>query len=180
MPASRPAKSMWAKVIFWSVNMPILRATLAALLVIPIVLATSSHATEAKSASCESYRARTPPKFRVADHIRNENKRSTILFISVSPHEQTLDELLTLGCSLGRDYAHNQIFTVFIFDDFRTAKRYNPQGEGNDSKMARSFLASYGFSREDDYQTLTWFREPGNNSSLVEINLGPTPPMPSP
>ena len=160
--------------------MSILRAKLAALLVIPIVLAMSSHATEAESASCESYITKTPPKFRVADHIRNESKHSTILFVSVSPHERTLDKLLTLGCSLGRAYAHDQIFTVFIFDDFRTAKRYNPQGEGNDSKMARSFLASYGFSREDDYQTFTWFREPGNNSSVVEIDLGSPPPSSSP
>lgn len=157
-----------------------LGGTIAVLLVAPMVLTGSLHATDLRSNSCDSYLRETPPKFRIAQQDRNESRRAVILQISLAPRDITQDKLLTLNCSLGRTYAKNQALVVWMFDDYRAAKRYNPQGEGNDNKTALAFRAIYGFIREDNDQSLTWWPIRGNDESTVKIKLGSPPPVPSP
>jgi hypothetical protein len=157
-----------------------LGGTIAVLLVAPMVLTGSLHATDLRSNSCDSYLRETPPKFRIAQQDRNESRRAVILQISLAPRDITQDKLLTLSCSLGRTYAKNQTLNVLILDSYRAAKRFNFQGEGNDNKTALSFRAIYGFSREDDDQSLTWWPIRGNDESTVKIKLGSPPPVPSP
>jgi hypothetical protein len=157
-----------------------LSGIMAVLLVAFIVLPGGLHAVDFRSDSCDSYSKEKPPKFRLARQHRNESRQALILHISVAPRDVTQDRLLTLGCSLGRNYANNQALVVLIFDNHRAARRYNPQGEGNDEKMELAYRASYGFDRDDKRQSLDWRPTRDNHESNVEIKLGPPPPVPSP
>jgi len=133
----------------------------------------------AEPTSCNNYLREKAPKFRLARLNQNENMQSATLFISVSPIDITQDKLLILSCSLGRTYAKKQILVVWILDDYKAAKRYNPQGEGNDFATITALRASYGFSREENDQSLTWWPDRRNHyGSTVEVKLGPPPPCP--
>jgi len=157
-----------------------LSGKLGVLLVAFMVLPGGLRAADLRSDSCDSYSRQTPPKFRIARHDQNESLQIVSLFISVAPRDIAQDKLLSLGCSLGRTYAHNQALVVLIFDNYRAARRYNPQGEGNDEKMELAYRASYGFDRDDKRQSLDWRPVRDNHESRVEINLGSPPPVPSP
>jgi hypothetical protein len=137
------------------------------------------HATDAKSGSCAAYSTEKPPQFRVAKKNRNDGWQSVELFISVAPRDDTQDRLLTLGCHIGEIYAKAQILTVWILNDYRAAKHFNPQGEGNDRVTNSAFSGSYYFNRNTNDQSLTWLSEPGSHASTVKIELGPPPPVPS-
>jgi hypothetical protein len=150
-----------------------------ALLVAPIVLSGTLHASD-ESSPCDRYSREKLPKFHLARQIRNESLHSIVLFISVATRDITQDRLLTLSCSLGKTYAKNETLVVWILDDRKAAKRYNPQGEGNDSATSLAYRASYSFSREKNDQSFGWLPDRGNYSSAVEIKLGPPPPIPHP
>lgn len=151
-----------------------------AFLIVSIVLCGSLHAGEVRSESCSAYSGAKPPKFRLARQVRNEKMRSLVLYISVDPRDITQDKLVNLGCSLGRTYANNQVLIVWILDNYKAAKRFNVQGEGNDSATRLACRASYSFDREENDQSLTWSSDRGNYATTVNVKLGPPPPVASP
>jgi hypothetical protein len=148
------------------------------LLVVPMVYTGSLRANELKLMSCDDYSKQKVPKFRIARRFRNDVMHSVTLFISVAPRDISQDTLLTLGCSLGKTYSRNQTLFIWILDDFGAAKRFNPQGEGNDSATNLAFRASYSFSRERNEQSLSWLPNRGSYGGAVEISLGSPPPIP--
>jgi len=150
------------------------------LLFAPIALPVYLHAAASQSSSCDGHLREESPKFRLARQIRNESMQSVILFVSITPRDITQDKLLTLSCSLGKTYARNQSFVLWLFDSYKAAKRFNPQGEGNDSATELAFRSFYSFSREENEQSFSWLPDPGNYASTVKIKLGPPPPLPSP
>jgi hypothetical protein len=99
-----------------------------------------------------------------------------VLNVSVAPPDVAEDKLLSLACKLGKDYASQQVLVVWILDNYAAAKRFNPQGEGNDTATSLAFRGSYYFSREKNDQSLGWLPDPHEHSSKIEIKLGPPPP----
>jgi hypothetical protein len=64
---------------------------------------------------------------------------------------------------------------IWIFDNSRAAKRYNPQGEGNDTPTALAMRGSYSFSREENDQALTWWPNPQDRCRYAKVTLGAPP-----
>lgn len=147
------------------------------LLVAPIALFGCLRATASEPASCDNYLREKAPKFHLAR--QNQDNEFAILYISVASREITEEKLLTLSCSLGKTYARKQILVVWIFDNLRAAKHYNPQGEGNDAAMISALRASYGFGRKENDHSLTWWPDRRNRDKTVDVKLAPLP-MPLP
>jgi hypothetical protein len=122
------------------------------LLFAPITLLGCLHAAASESAPCDGYLREKAPKFRLVRQIQNESMRFEVLFISVAPGDITQGKLLTLSCSLARTYAMKQTLVVWMLDNYGAAKRFNPQGEGNNSAIVSALRASYSFSRERNDQ----------------------------
>jgi hypothetical protein len=131
-----------------------------------------------RSDSCDRALKKTSPKFRIARRSQNAARHALVLWVSVAPHDVAEDKLLSLGCKLGSDYANEQVLVVWIFDTDAAAKRFNPQGEGNDAATSLALRGSYYFSRENKDQSLGWFPDPRDHSRHIEIKLGPPSPNP--
>jgi hypothetical protein len=126
--------------------------------------------------ACEQGSSKVP-KFRVVRKRRPFSKPGLELFVRISPSEVDRDKLIALSCHLGREYAREEMLNVWILDSERAAKRYNPQGEGNDEATASSFRAFYGFHHESasGSQSLEWKPDPNNRNRLIHIDLGAAP-----
>jgi hypothetical protein len=125
---------------------------------------------------CLKYQKRQVPRYRVARESRTNTTQT--LFISIAPAQTDRDSLVALSCQLGRDHIAQDALFVWILDNYRAAKRYNPQGEGNDRSTASSFVGLYGLSRQlgRTYgQTLEWRPNRAERGRLVHIDLGPPP-----
>jgi hypothetical protein len=134
----------------------------------------------AETVSCETYSKLQAPKFRVARKFLLEPKAGLDLFISISPSDYSHDRLLALVCKLARENADQPLFNLRVFNSYSGAKRYHPQGEGNDSNAVNSFLAWYSFNRETNKHSLEWRPDPADLSQhWVVIKLAPLP-TPSP
>jgi hypothetical protein len=127
--------------------------------------------------SCESYLSHEIPRFKLIRKSRPYSKPGLQLFVSISPSNVDRDKLIAMSCRLGKQYAHEHALSVWILDSDRAAKRYNPQGEGNDRVTASSFRALYGFDRENGTgsQSLEWRPDPDNKARLIHIDLGKAP-----
>jgi hypothetical protein len=142
---------------------------------IPHALMSAQNVREEKD-DCLKYQKTQVPLYRVARESRTDS--ALTLFISIAPAQTDRDSLLALSCQLGRDHVAQDALFVWILDNYRAAKRYNPQGEGNDRSTASSFVGLYGFSRQPGGtygQTLEWQPNRADRGSLVHIDLGPPP-----
>jgi hypothetical protein len=127
--------------------------------------------------TCEHYLQAKAPKFTIVRKQRTNLKEGALfLYISIAPPDATRDNMLAVACSIGKNHADEKALFVYIFDNLHAAKRYNPQGEGNDKATISSYLGMYGFSREDanSFQGLD-LPDPGNSRRLTHIDLGPPP-----
>lgn len=102
------------------------------------------------------------------------------MFVSVDPKKVSRNNLLALSCKLGADHANEEKFFVFILDTHRAARRFNPQGEGNDRKTNLAYRGSYGFWRDNANagQSLGWKPDRFDPDRWIEIDLGAPPPQP--
>jgi hypothetical protein len=126
---------------------------------------------------CSKYQSRRIPKFKVVRKVRT-GPNSLALFISISPAQTDRDDLITPSCHLGRLYAEAGTLSAWILDSKNAAKRYNPQGEGNDRSTESAVIGLYGFSKEPGKsygQAFEWRQERSNRNSLVHIDLGAPP-----
>ena len=126
---------------------------------------------------CERYLKHEVPRFRVARKHRTEIKPGLVLFVSIAPSDVERDKLVALACKLGRDYANEEALYVWILDSYKAARRYSPQGEGNDRTTNLSFRASYGFFCDSGKceHSLDWWPDPLDRSRWVHIDLGEPP-----
>jgi hypothetical protein len=129
---------------------------------------------------CEVYAKQTVPKFHLAKKYRTHPKPGLVLFVSIAPSDVHQEKLLALVCKLGRDHAVEEALWVFVLDSYRAAKRFNPQGEGNDRQTALSYRAGYWFWRETgkDAHSLDWWPDPYDRSRSIHIDLGNPPRRP--
>ena len=137
-----------------------------------------------ESDTCETYLKQKPPKYRLARQFHTQTNYGSALhiFVSIDQKDVTRDKLLALSCKLGIDHANEENFFVFILDTHRAAKRFNPQGEGNDRQTNLADRAFYAFSRErgDAYgQSLTWKPDRYDPDRWVNIELGRPPERPA-
>jgi hypothetical protein len=126
---------------------------------------------------CSKYQSRHIPKFKVVRKIRT-GPSSLELFVSISPTQTDRNDLTILSCQLGRLYAKEGTLSAWILDSKNAAKRYNPQGEGNDRLAESAVVGLYGFSKEPGKsygQAFEWRQERSNRNSLVHIDLGAPP-----
>ena len=132
--------------------------------------------------TCEKYPRDAAPKFKVVRRTRKLAASSLVLFVSAAPRDATRDRLVALSCALGRKYSSEERLFAWILATERAAKRFHPQGEGNDRQTNLAYLGLYGFSREpgDAYgQSLDWKPNPLQPEHLVHIDLGPPPERPA-
>ena len=127
------------------------------------------------SDSCAVHLNSRIPRFRIARNFENAAARGRVIKLSIAPKDVTQDQLISLVCKLARDYANEQVLVVWILDNHQAARRYNPQGEGNDTPTDLAMRASYSFSREGNDQDLTWWPEPQDRSRYVKLALGEPP-----
>jgi len=128
------------------------------------------------SDSCDAHLSDKIPKFRIARDFENAAARGRVIRLSIALKDVTQDELVSLVCKIGRDYANEQVLVIWGLDNHHAAKRFNPQGKGNDMPTDLAMRASYSFSREENDQTLTWWPGPQDRSRFVKIALGAPPP----
>jgi hypothetical protein len=144
----------------------------------PVALAASRSQLMSESAQCKDYLSWKIPRFRVARKDISEDGSAVVLYISIAPSYIDREDLITLGCALGRQYADRDSLRVHIMDSYRAAKRFNPQGEGNDRQTNLSNRASYGFGRDThggtSGQYLDW-RPSADEPGWNHIDLGPSP-----
>lgn len=129
-------------------------------------------------ADCSAYVGRKIPTFRVAKKSRTDKGRALVLSISLAPSDVDREKLIALACKLGRDHAAEEGLFVWILDSYRAAKRYSPQGEGNDRQTELAYRGSCGFTRDPQAgygQTLAWWPDPYDRNRFVHIDLGPPP-----
>lgn len=146
-------------------------------MVAPLLKAQTSSETD----TCQKYLPSIIPKFKIVRETRKMTKSSLVLFVSVLPSDATRNRLIAVSCQLGKKYASEQNLFVWILDSERAAKKFNPQGEGNDTETNLAYLGLYGFSREPGKahgQSLEWKPDPLNFKRLVHIDLGPPPKRP--
>jgi hypothetical protein len=127
--------------------------------------------------SCERLQSQPVPKFRFARKNKLGLKPGLVLYVSISLSDRYRDKLIAVSCQLGRKYATEESLFVWILDSNRAAKRYNPQGEGNDRETNSVYVGLYAFVREDGAgnQALDWRSDPSNRDRLDHIDLGPPP-----
>lgn len=128
--------------------------------------------------SCDAHLDDKVPQFRVASKFTNNRAQAVVIRVSIASVDVTQDKLIGLVCKLARDHVNERLLGVWILDDYRAAKRYNPQGEGNDEATDRSMRASYTFARSDNSQSLTWWPDPRYRSKAITVKLGAPPPLP--
>jgi hypothetical protein len=134
----------------------------------------------AEKDSCDRYLSAAKPKFEIVRKEKTTLRPGLQLFVSIPLSEANRSGLLTVGCQIGRDYAREPSLFVWILSNKRAAQRYNPQGEGNDRATASSFVALYGFDRNNggSEQSLEWKPSPESPQHLIHIALGPPPRVP--
>lgn len=142
-----------------------------------VALSNCLHAVERRTNTCANYVGEAPPQFRVARETRNDARHAITVSVSIARASVTQDKLVSLACELGRVYAKNQTVVAWIFDSYRAAKRYNPQGEGNDGVTNRALRATYVFSRADSVHELRWLPDPSDESQSIKFELGPVPDL---
>lgn len=127
--------------------------------------------------TCQSDQKHAAPRYRVAKKYRTDLKPGLVMFVSVAPSEIDRDKLIALACELGRKYLNEDRLSVWILDSYRAARRFHPQGEGNDRQTNLSRRALFGFSREngDGEQSLEWWPDPIDRNRRVHIDLGDAP-----
>ncbi len=128
-----------------------------------------------ETVSCRAYSSMATPRFRIAKKYRADLKPGLSLFVSISPSDYAHDKLLALVCKLAKVYANEPAFFLRVFDSYSGAKRFNPQGEGNDDNAVKSFLAWYAFNGETEEQSFAWRPDPADMERWVTINLGKLP-----
>ncbi len=138
--------------------------------------------TETEKESCERYLSHKIPKFKIVRKSRPYSKPGLELFVSILPSEVERDNLIALSCHLGKEYARENVLSVWILDSERAAKHFNPQGEGNDKATASSRRALYGFDHENGAgsQSIQWTPDPNKRARMILIDLGVAPPLSSP
>jgi hypothetical protein len=99
-----------------------------------------------------------------------------VMNISISPRDATLDKVAALACLLGKHNAKERVLVVWIFDDFRAAKRFRPDGEGVSENTKHALRASYNLDRDKELQELTWTPDPKNPVNSMKVDLGIPPP----
>jgi hypothetical protein len=127
--------------------------------------------------TCQQYLQAKAPKFTIVRKQRTNLKEGALfLYVSIARPDAIRDNMLAVACAIGKNHADEKALFVYIFDNSHAAKRYNPQGEGNDKAAISSYLGMYGFSREDanSFQGLD-LPGPGNPRRLTHIDLGPPP-----
>lgn len=132
--------------------------------------------------TCEKYPPEIAPKFRIVRETRKMTESSLVLFVSVARGGATRNHLVALSCQLGRKYSSEENLFVWILNSERAAKKFNPQGEGNDRQTNVAYLGLYGFSRETKHaygQSLDWRPDSLHPDRLVHIGLGPPPERPA-
>lgn len=127
--------------------------------------------------SCQTYIKHSVPRFRVAKKYRTELKPGLVLFVSVASEDFKQDDLIALGCLLGKTNSKEEALYAWIFDSDHAASHYHPPGEGNDRQTNLAHRALYGFSRQkgEEGQSLDWWPEPLDRSRTIHINLGAPP-----
>lgn len=118
------------------------------------------------------------PKYHVVRHYTTDLKRGLALFMDIATADVTREKLVALVCRVGTDHSQEQSLFVYIFDSKRAAKRFNPQGEGNDRQSNLEYRGLYWFSREPGKaygQSLDWRPDRDDINSWVHIDLGPPP-----
>jgi hypothetical protein len=159
----------------WRVVLPKIGQAVAVLMVGLTSVFGWADAPQVVSDSCDAHLTEAPPKFRVGRHHYNEDRQSMVLNVSIAHKEVTQAKLLSLSCNLGRHYSSLKALVVWILDDYRAAKRFSRQGEGNDAATVLAFRGSYYFSRETNEQSLGWFPDPQDHTHKIEIKLGLPP-----
>jgi len=133
-----------------------------------------------ESDTCETYLKQKPPKYRLARQFYTHTNYGSALhtFVSIDQKDVTRNKLFALSCKLGVDHANEEDFFVYILDTPRAARRFNPQGEGNDRQTNLADRGFYAFVRDrgNAYgQSLTWKPDRDDPDRWVNIELGPPP-----
>ncbi len=134
-----------------------------------------TYAIREMSDSCHAHSKEKVPKYRIAQQHRNEGRKSVVLNVSVAPSDVSQMKLISLACKLAMTYASEKALVIWILDDYRAARRFNPQGEGNDAATTYAFRGSYSFNRENNDNSLIWLPDPNDHSSRIEVKLGALP-----
>lgn len=130
--------------------------------------------------TCAAHAGVRVPAYTIVRRINIPGVRASWLFVSVDPSHIHRDDLIAVGCALGKRFAGNDGLSAWIFNDNFAASHYNPQGEGNSKLVVAALQGNYGFVRDQklagQYLRLRTYL---NSSDLdVEIELGSPPPPP--
>ena len=130
---------------------------------------------------CEEHRGETVPKFKIERQFRGDRGPLLELFVSVSRKDISREAILALSCHIGQLHSSEPVLVVWIFDNRKAARAYNPQGEGNSRQIVSSLLGSYGFNKDATHRfhSLEWYKVPGDPRSIEHIDFG-MPPHPEP
>lgn len=127
--------------------------------------------------TCAAHATVRVPKHTIVRRLKLNEGRWLQLFVSVDPTRTNREDLIALGCALGRKFASKEGISAWILSDDDAARHYNPQGEGNSRAMVAALQGNYGFARDKDLtgQILSIRTDPNSSYLNVEIDLGPPP-----
>jgi hypothetical protein len=129
--------------------------------------------SEIGSDDCSMYAKARLPHYRVAR--REPMIHGMQLMISLAPGDVNQKNLISVGCSLGRKYRENELFTAWFFDDYNAAKVWVAGGvEENPPRGA--LRGSYYSDRELRLHGVDWWPDRKDQTQFVRIQLGQLPP----
>jgi hypothetical protein len=127
--------------------------------------------------SCTAHVTVAVPKYRIERTNKIDGGKILVLFVSVDSSTAEREDLIILGCALGKKFAARDAISAYFFTDRDAARSYNPQGEGNSRSTISSFRGVYTFVRNKELegQALDLRTNPNSPYANVEILLGPPP-----
>jgi hypothetical protein len=123
------------------------------------------------------------PKYEEVKSVKIKSTHLMILFVSISPSDNTHDGLIALGCELGRHHTNWDGLAARIYTSRIAAEgsRISDYGDISGKNVPTEVLvarpATYIVFRSGDVvgQSLTYNDDPTSPYATVQVDLGPPP-----
>jgi hypothetical protein len=125
------------------------------------------------------------PRHEVAKSIKIKSTQLIILFVSISPSDETHDGLIALGCEIGRHYTNwdglqARIYTSRIAAEGSNLGYGDISGKNIPPEVLTAVPAIYIVFRSGEaaHQSLMYRDDPSSSDVTVHVDLGPPPETP--